>query len=76
MDQYAGSPGHSICSCAELTASFIPPLLLAIFWILWCKKEADAQKIRLDATLSGLSVATLPSSSIFTPNALSVAGTK
>ena len=38
----------------------LPPLLLAIFWILWKKiTQADAPTIHLDATPSGISVSYL-----------------
>ena len=44
----------------------LPPLLLAIFWILWCRApEADAPTIHLDAAPSGLLVPPPPSSPNF-----------
>jgi len=38
MDQYASSPGHTNYTVTQNTCILyqLPPLLLAIFWILWC----------------------------------------
>jgi len=72
MDQHADSPGHStytVLLCRICCILYqLPPLLLANFWILWCRKRIDAvtPTIRLDATPSGLSAPPLPSSDIFT----------
>ena len=73
--QDAGSPGHSrpTCCYAELAASFTNFLhyCLQSSGFYGDITEADAQTIRLNAPPSGLSVPPLPSSPIFTSNALS-----
>ena len=73
--QDAGSPGHSkpTCCYAELAASFTNFLhyCLQSSGFYGAITEADAQTIRLNAPPSGLSVPPLPSSPIFTSNALS-----
>jgi len=54
MDQYAGSPGHSTYSYAELIASFMNFLHLLDFMDQGKITEENAPTIRLDATPSGL----------------------
>jgi len=63
MDQYAGSPGHSTYSYAELIASFMNFLHLLDFMEQGKITEENAPTIRLDATPSR--------PAIFMPNALS-----
>ena len=55
---------HLLICRTRCTIYWLPPLLLAIFCILWWWKttEADAPTIRLDATPSGLSMPLPPSS--------------
>jgi len=66
MDQYAGSPGCSNECYTELAVSFINFLhYCSTLSILWCRERTDRQ--------SRLSVPSLPSSTIFTTNALSAA---
>ena len=72
MDQYAGSPGHSTYSYAELIASFMNFLHLLDFMEQGKITEENAPTIRLDATPSRLLEPPSPSPPpIFTPNALS-----
>jgi len=54
MDQYAGSPGHSTYSYAELIASFMNFLHLLDFMEQGKITEENAPTIRLDATPSRL----------------------
>jgi len=77
MDQYAGIP-ITVPTIMQnslhiLSTSSVTVRHLLGFMVQGKTTEADALTIRLDATLSGLSVPLPPSSDIIMPNALSVA---
>ena len=48
MDQYAGSRDHSTYFLRRTHCILyqLPPLLLAIFWILWCRERKQRQMHR------------------------------